>query len=983
MKWWDKIRVMSPVRQLECPRIDIEKVVLSFSEFHFLRRCIVILIITFIAVCAIVKAAEATPWSFAVVCDQQDKDGSYGINKEIVDKMVADIQRKNPNFILAGGDEIHGVDRHGQIPLIDQYTHYRAAMTPILGITYPIRGNHETYGDVNTPGSDYAKEWMLHMVDHLPHIPTNGPSNEKGMTYSFSKNNVFIIGLEEGYVGNEYRVNQTWLNEQLKANTLPFTFVYGHYPAFEVAPANTLANNPAARDTFWKSLGDYSVNVYFSGHIHLYNRAKISIDGGPEIQQIVVGTGGGKLDTWDGTYPDHRVIGESHQEGKYGYNLVTVNGNKVTIEHYTYDNLTETWHLFDTYEYTLTSRKFGGNNASQSINPDILTDYYQGSGWGIAIQKIGTGTLTLNPGTSSYAQQITVSGGTLDVRGDYSQAPLTVQSGATAILGDAGKVAGVTVDSGGTLSGTGSVVGNLANAGTVKPGSSIGTLNVSGNYTQGSGGKLSIEVASPAKNDILAVTGAASLGGTLETSWTGGATPAIGTTFGTILTAASGVTGTFSNLRTNITPTVVFRPRYDVPNQVYLVVERDYSNQTLLTYLTPNQRAVSSMLNAAAKSATGDLNTVLSAIDALPTYAQTANAIDQLAPKGSDAQSGMGISATSFQAGNISGRLSDLRQGVQGISFSGLNIRNRDFTGKRVERPILLASTAPHTTGMIPSGIDERFGFFVRGNVVLGDQGDTSEQTGYDSTNMGITMGSDYRFTRNFIAGLMVGLNTSRANTDNLGSKVKMEGYTFGTYGTYYKKGFFVDGQLSYGHASYDNTRRIIFPGVDRTATSSPNGRQFTAYGGAGYEFPVNRWTFTPSMSMQYIKLNVDSYTESGAGALNLDVDRQDMESLQASIGLNVSYALEACKKLFLPNIRASYRYEFIRDSTNITSRLAQGSSPFSIETISPNRNVVAIGTGITMVTGDNVSFSINYDAQFGDNKFTAYSINAGLRKTF
>jgi len=956
---------------------------LIVAEVQFLRRYIVILIMTFFAVGAIVRTARAASWSFVVVCDQQDKDGSYGINKEIVEKMAAEIQSKNPSFILAGGDEVHGVDRHGQNPLIDQYAHYRAAMASLLNITYPIRGNHETYGDVNTPGPDYAKEWKLHMINHMPQIPMNGPPNEKGMTYSFSKNNVFIIGLEEGYTGNEYRVNQTWLNEQLATNTLPFTFVYGHYPAFEVAPANTLANYPAERDVFWKSLGDYSVNVYFSGHIHLYNRAKISIDGGPEIQQIVVGTGGGLLDTWDGTYPDTRVIGESHQEGKYGYNMVTVNGNRVTIEHYTYDTLTDTWHLFDTYEYTLTLRKFGGNNVSQSINPDILTDYYQGNGWGIAIQKIGKGTLTLNPGTSSYAQRITVSEGTLDVQGDYSQAPLTIQSGATAILGDTGKVAGVNVDSGGILSGTGSVVGGLANAGTVKPGRSIGTLNVSGNYTQGSGGKLSIEVASPTSNDVLAVAGCASLDGTLETSWTGGATPAIGTTFGTILTAASGVTGTFSNLRTNITPTVVFKPRYDVPNQVYLVVERDYSNETLLTYLTPNQRAVSSMLNGAAKSATGDLNTILSAIDALPTYTQAANAIDQLAPKGSDARSSMGINAASFQAGNISGRLSDLRQGARGISVNGLNIINRDFTGNWMEKPILLASSSPYLTGMRPSVIDERFGFFVKGNAVFGDQRDTSGQTGYDYTNMGITMGSDYRLTSNFIAGLMVGVNTSRANTDNVGSKVKMEGYTFGTYRTYFKKGFFVDGQLSYGYASYDNTRRIVFPGVDRTATSSPNGRQFTAYGGAGYEFSVKRWTITPTVSAQYIKLNVDSYTESGADALNLDVDRQDMESFQASIGWKVSYAWQADKRLFLPNIRASYGYEFLRDSRNITSRLAQGSSPFSIKTASPNRSFAVFGAGITMVTGDDISFSINYDAQFGDNKYTAHSINAGLRILF
>jgi uncharacterized protein with beta-barrel porin domain len=75
-----------------------------------------------------------------------------------------------------------------------------------------------------------------------------------------------------------------------------------------------------------------------------------------------------------------------------------------------------------------------------------------------------------------------------------------------------------------------------------------------------------------------------------------------------------------------------------------------------------------------------------------------------------------------------------------------------------------------------------------------------------------MTAGLDYRFIKNFIAGIAFGYNNSRANTDSAGSKVKMDGYTFGTYGTYYNGDFYLDGSVSYGISDYDNTRRIVFP---------------------------------------------------------------------------------------------------------------------------------------------------------------------------
>ena len=63
-------------------------------------------------------------------------------------------------------------------------------------------------------------------------------------------------------------------------------------------------------------------------------------------------------------------------------------------------------------------------------------------------------------------------------------------------------------DTTGFLGGTGTLQGAFTNRGTVKPGNSVGTLNVEGSYTQTASGILQVEIASATSYDQLMVTGA-------------------------------------------------------------------------------------------------------------------------------------------------------------------------------------------------------------------------------------------------------------------------------------------------------------------------------------------------------------------------------------------------------------------------------------------------------------------------------------------
>jgi T5SS/PEP-CTERM-associated repeat protein/autotransporter-associated beta strand protein len=141
----------------------------------------------------------------------------------------------------------------------------------------------------------------------------------------------------------------------------------------------------------------------------------------------------------------------------------------------------------------------------------------------------GPGTLTLT-GNSTYSGPTTVSIGKLVVTGNISSP--------------------VTVNNGGILSGNGAVGGIIvASGGIVAPGNSPGVLTVNGNYTQQSGGILNIEIGGPAPGsgyDRIALSGKATIAGTLNLSLVNGYKPTVGQTFAIITSISE--SGNFSTI---------------------------------------------------------------------------------------------------------------------------------------------------------------------------------------------------------------------------------------------------------------------------------------------------------------------------------------------------------------------------------------------------------------------------------------------------
>ncbi|MBN2132122.1 MAG: metallophosphoesterase [Sedimentisphaerales bacterium] len=296
-------------------------------------------------------SAGADRWRFITTCDS--RGGSVtGVNEPILGELVEEILRHDVDFVMFPGDLVYGA-RVGAERFEEQLWHWVAVLEPVYeaGVTvYVCRGNHEVgdmwdawEGELPNPLDNYALRWLnVFGSDAHPdlRLPGNGPAGERYMTYSATRNNALVVALDQ-YAGMRHQLahqlNQVWLDAQLRQNTQPHVFVFGHEPAFRTLHFDCLDWYPAQRDAFWDSLQAAGARTYFCGHDHFYDHGRIDDRDGNldnDIHQFIVGTAGAYPYFWVPPYDGDNgefTVEQVHHAERFGYVLVEIDDLDVTV----------------------------------------------------------------------------------------------------------------------------------------------------------------------------------------------------------------------------------------------------------------------------------------------------------------------------------------------------------------------------------------------------------------------------------------------------------------------------------------------------------------------------------------------------------------------------------------------------------------------------------------------------------------------------
>ncbi len=643
----------------------------------------------------------------------------------------------------------------------------------------------------------------------------------------------------------------------------------------------------------------------------------------------------------------------------------------------------------------------------------------------------GTGLITeriFSPATTITIEQGNFSGEIEDYGNSLS---LIKATSGTLMLSGSNNYSGGTTLNAGTL-----VAANASALGTGVVNQSGGTLetdNVNHVITMGNGfnqtgGTLVLNLngaPNAASNDVVNVTGSATLGGNLTINYTAGKIAPLQSDTYTVITTTAGITSVNATgyeppalqagaLKIDITGTIE-GDDFDV------ILTGQQTGFTALagTNFTPNQQSVASYLDRfdASTTLSGPVISLLQALDGVSVNPSALGPyFDQLTPlKFANFTRSTAFNNASFSTQAFDNYLANHR-GADGtfigsnggIDYSGLTVNNPNVDGglQTVYSRLLAWNPAP-STGLLSDtpamdlgGMDMKgtkplvetsepanpWNVFVSGNVVLAqDFSDSAAGTSHaDSTTGAVQAGADYKITPHLLVGAEFAYGHTSATLDNIGSTASVDTYSPGVYASYSDKGWYANALGSYGFANYNQNRNVAIGAFNGTATSHPGGGQIVGDLDGGYDFHRGPWTFGPTLGVQYVHLDVDGYTETGLPGANLAVNQAETDSLRSGLGGRISYAIKDGGVLFNPHLSASWQHEFLDQSRGITSQFnGIGAGSFVVNTPNPSRDSALVDVGLDAQVNKALTAFVDYSVQAGQSNYFGQSVQAGFKIGF
>jgi outer membrane autotransporter protein len=598
----------------------------------------------------------------------------------------------------------------------------------------------------------------------------------------------------------------------------------------------------------------------------------------------------------------------------------------------------------------------GGNGLVQFGNGADLTGAVTTTSAGTgSLLFDGTSSVSGNIGAGAALSAVTVEGGVVTINGGTYTVNSTLIRTNTAAgvsgtlkLGNNVTVTGVT-----TINGTGAFdasqyVATASDDFVLNSGSTLKTTIISTGATSSTAGHV---VASAAAGDAQVVAT-----GLVDVNVTSGAYVSNGQVYMLVdgHAAGSGVNSLSTEVTDNSATLSFTAAENGTSNDLVLTATRA-NLSTLAT--DANSSAVGATLNGFSSGAMGDMATVMSNLDIMPSASSYSAAVNQLDPGMNGGVNQASFGATTGALGTVSNRLDNARAGmVNGNGQTGMSTGDEFTDG----------------------------GLWTQGFGSFADQDDKGGVTGYDASTWGVAGGWDWRMDERSRLGVSFAYANSNVDTNDSLQTTEVDTYQGSVYGTYEADAWYLDGMFAFGWNAYDSDRTIQFASINRVANQDYDGQQYSTQWTFGYPLALaDNWSLVPMVSLLYSHLALDGFTEAGADSLNLTVEDQSYDFLQQGLGAKiVTEWTDASKQKWMPSFHALWLYDYIGDQASSTATFAAGGSSFTTNGLEPEQSSLNAGAGLTVWPTESLSLGVNYEFEYRSD-YTSHGGHATVRYEF
>jgi outer membrane autotransporter protein len=370
---------------------------------------------------------------------------------------------------------------------------------------------------------------------------------------------------------------------------------------------------------------------------------------------------------------------------------------------------------------------------------------------------------------------------------------------------------------------------------------------------------------------------------------------------------------------------------------------------------------------------------VLPALNAISDPAVIVNAVSQLAPS----NSALAAPQVTFDSARAFQTLvsSQLVEGLCGPESQTEDRRRADAQSGSGDQPKRNDEN---------SGCNNQYsGLWLKGFGYFGDQRAQGAFSGYDSTILGAMLGYDVAVSDDTRAGAGIGFAHSKINGKVFSNATAFTSYQATAYIAHDDGTWFAGGDVSYGRNNYSGSRKIAFTTINRTALAKYSGSDITGFATAGRHFFVDDVTITPLSSLQFTHINLGSYTETGAGDINLQVAAQRYDMLESGLGATATrhFALEDGQD-FVPELHLKWLHELANPNVSNTATFtATGATPFVTLGLNQSADTLNGGAGLTLLscgcTERTWSVEGIYDFYWRNQNYSAHQVTLAAAYRF